>query len=203
MNNLIHQYIDGAWTETADGSVTALVNPATGEVTGSIEQGTDSDVDRAVAAARRALRSYSRSSLEERADLLRAVAAEYERRNEDMAIAVTTDIGMSLANSRVAVGAAIFQFSTLADVLADCPFEEATGTHRVRKEPIGVCGLIPPWNYPAMQWPRKSRPHWQQAARSCSNRPSSPRTPARCSPRSCTPPASPEACSTWSSAAAR
>ena len=62
MTDIIHQYIDGSWTDAADGNVAELINPATGEVTGAVEQGSESDVDRAVAAARRAFSSFSGSS---------------------------------------------------------------------------------------------------------------------------------------------
>ena len=158
MTDIIHQYIDGSWTDAADGNVAELINPATGEVTGAVEQGSESDVDRAVAAARRAFSSFSRISPAERAALLGAIAAEYQRRGEEMALAVTTDMGMPLANSRMAVGAAVLQFSSLAGLLADYPFEETVGSHLVRREPIGVCGLIPPWNYPAMQMAEKVAP---------------------------------------------
>jgi aldehyde dehydrogenase (NAD+) len=160
MTDVIHQYIEGRWTGTIDVDVpvTTLTNPASGDVSGSAEQGSPSDVDRAVAAARRAFRSFSRTSPSERADLLRAVAAEYTRRGEDMAVAVTTDMGIPLANSRVAVAAGAFQFSSLADVLADYQFERPEGGHVLRKEPIGVCGLIPPWNYPALQMAEKVAP---------------------------------------------
>src|SRR6516162_8231582 len=158
MTDIIHQYIDGSWTDAADGNVAELINPATGEVTGAVEQGSESDVDRAVAAARRAFSSFSRISPAERAALLGAIAAEYRRRGEEMALAVTTDMGMPLANSRMAVGAAVLQFSSLAGLLADYPFEETAGSHLVRREPIGVCGLIPPWNYPAMQMAEKVAP---------------------------------------------
>ena len=67
MTHIIHQYIDGSWTDAADGNVAELINPATGEVTGAVEQGSESDVDHAVAAARRAFSSFSRISPEERA----------------------------------------------------------------------------------------------------------------------------------------
>ena len=158
MTDIIHQYIDGSWTDAADGNVAELINPATGEVTGAVEQGSESDVDHAVAAARRAFSSFSRISPAERAALLGAIAAEYQRRGEEMALAVTTDMGMPLANSRMAVGAAVLQFSSLAGLLAAYPFEQTAGSHLLRKEPIGVCGLIPPWNYPAMQMAEKVAP---------------------------------------------
>jgi aldehyde dehydrogenase (NAD+) len=82
MTDIIHQYIDGSWTDAADGNVAELINPATGEVTGAVEQGSESDVDRAVAAARRAFSSFSHILPAERAALLGAIAAEYQRRGE-------------------------------------------------------------------------------------------------------------------------
>jgi aldehyde dehydrogenase (NAD+) len=111
-----------------------------------------------VAAARRAFGTWSTSSVRERVDLLGAIAAEYASHSEDMALAVTTDMGMPLANSTIAVPAALFQIQQLVDGLPHYPFEEAHGSYTLRKEPIGVCGLIPPWNYPALQMTEKVAP---------------------------------------------
>jgi aldehyde dehydrogenase (NAD+) len=158
MAKVIHQYIDGKWTDTTGRPVATLINPADGEVTGSVEQGTEADVDRAVAAARRAFGSFSVTSPAERARLLNTIASRYSRRGEDMAMAVTIDMGIPLAHSRVAVSAAVSQFSMLAEVLTDFRFEQRHGQHILRKEPIGVCGLIPPWNYPALQMAEKVAP---------------------------------------------
>ena len=158
MSEIIRHYIDGAWSDSADFEASTLTNPATGEPSGSVEQGTEADVDRAVAAARRAFATWSVSSVRERVELLQAISAEYARRAEDMALAVTTDMGMPLAGSRMAVQAALFQFKQLVDGLPKYAFEEPRGSYTLRKEPVGVCGLIPPWNYPALQMTEKVAP---------------------------------------------
>ena len=158
MSEIIRHYIDGAWPDSADFEASTLTNPATGEPSGSVEQGTEADVDRAVAAARRAFATWSVSSVRERVELLQAISAEYARRAEDMALAVTTDMGMPLAGSRMAVQAALFQFKQLVDSLPKYAFEEPHGSYTLRKEPVGVCGLIPPWNYPALQMTEKVAP---------------------------------------------
>ena len=158
MIELIRHYIDGAWSNTADITTSTLTNPATGEPSGTVELGTQADVDRAVAAARVAFGTWSTSSVQERVDLLGAMAAQYASHTEDMALAVTTDMGMPLANSKIAVQAALFQIQQLIDGLPQYPFEETHGSYTLRKEPIGVCGLIPPWNYPALQMTEKVAP---------------------------------------------
>jgi aldehyde dehydrogenase (NAD+) len=158
MNVVVRHYIDGAWSHGAQVETSTLTNPATGLPSGAVEQGTEAQVDLAVAAARRAFPSWSATDVGERVALLQAIAAEYARRLEDMASAVTTDMGMPLANSRMAVQAALFQVQQLVDGLPHYPFEQTHGSHIVRKEPIGVCGLIPPWNYPALQMTEKVAP---------------------------------------------
>ncbi|WP_116953621.1 aldehyde dehydrogenase family protein [Jiangella endophytica] len=158
MSEIIRHYIDGGWSADAEGQTSTLTNPATGTPSGKVALGTPADVDRAVSAARRAFGTWSVSTVPERVELLQAIAAEYARRTEEMALAVTTDIGMPLAGSRTAVQAALFQFQQLVEGLPTYAFEERRGSYTLRKEPIGVCGLIPPWNYPALQMAEKVAP---------------------------------------------
>ncbi|WP_027929180.1 aldehyde dehydrogenase family protein [Amycolatopsis thermoflava] len=158
MRDVLRHYIDGAWTEPLGDGTAPITNPATGETSGVLALGTSADVDRAAAAARRAFATYSQTSVTERADLLAAIAAEYERRAEDMALAVTADIGTPLAIARITAQAGVGQFRELAEALPAYPFEEHRGRSTVRKEPIGVCALIPPWNYPALQMTEKVAP---------------------------------------------
>ncbi len=115
MSEIIRHYIDGAWSDSVDFETSTLTNPATGESSGSVELGTEADVDRAVAAARRAFGMWSVSSVPERVELLQAITAQYALRAEDMALAVTTDMGMPLSGSRMAVQAALFQIQQLVD----------------------------------------------------------------------------------------
>lgn len=158
MRDILKNYIDGAWVDPSSDATQDIVNPATGLVSGRLALSTAEDVDRAVAAARRAFASYSRTSLDERAALLNRIADGHDARAEDMARAVTADIGMPVAYARaiVQVGARNFRF--LAEAIGDYPFAEDRYGARVLKEPIGVVGLIPPWNYPAIQSAEKVAP---------------------------------------------
>jgi aldehyde dehydrogenase (NAD+) len=158
MGQVIRHYINGAWSERDDFATSTLVNPATGEPSVEVELGTQADVDRAVAAARAAFTNWSTSTVEDRVKLLGAIAAEMARRSEDLALAVTTDMGAPIANSRVVVQASLFQLQQLIDGLRSYQFEHGEPTHTLRKEAIGVCALIPPWNYPALQMTEKVAP---------------------------------------------
>ncbi|MFF7477054.1 aldehyde dehydrogenase family protein [Streptomyces sp. NPDC008092] len=158
MSDVLRHYIDGAWAEPADSTTADIVNPATGETTGRLALGSEADVDSAVAAARRAFVSYSQLSVAERVELLQKIAAEYERRADDMAAAVTADIGTPLFLARLSADAAVGSIRELVEILPEYAFEERRGGYTVRKEPIGVCGLIPPWNYPALQMTEKVVP---------------------------------------------
>lgn len=145
-------YIDGAWREPLDGTVVDLTDPATGEVSGRVALGGEADVDLAVAAAGRAFPAFSRTTRQERIDLLERVVDEYERRAEDMAQAVTAELGCPLPLSRAMhVAAGLIQFRAAAQVLKTFAFIEDRGTTYIRKEPIGVAALITPWNFPALQ----------------------------------------------------
>ncbi|MEV5388330.1 aldehyde dehydrogenase family protein [Streptomyces sp. NPDC052721] len=145
-------YIDGAWREPLGGKVTELSDPATGQVSGRVALASEADVDLAVAAAGRAFLSFSRTTRQERIELLERIADEYERRAEDMAQAVTAELGCPLPLSRAMhVAAGLIQFRAAAQVLKTFAFTEDRGSTHIRKEPIGVAALITPWNFPALQ----------------------------------------------------
>ncbi len=152
MSNNLKFYIDGAWVDPVTPKTLAVINPATEEAYTSISAGSAADVDRAVAAARRAFPAYSRTTREERMAILGRVIAAYEARLDDMARAISDEMGapMGLAkNSQAAAGLAHLK-STLK-ALETFHFEEQRGETRVLREGIGVCGLITPWNWPMNQ----------------------------------------------------
>lgn len=152
MRDYLKFYIDGQWVDPATPKTLDVVNPATEAVCGRISMGSAADVDRAVKAARKAFASFSQTPRAERVALLEAIIAEYKKRYADMAAAITEEMGApaSLAEkAQAAVGIGHLQ-AALA-VLKDYVFEELRGTTRVVKEPIGVCGLITPWNWPMNQ----------------------------------------------------
>ena len=146
-------YIDGRWVEPLEpGRWLTVVNPATEEAVAQVAAGSRADVDRAVQAAYRAFPSYSQTTREERLELLQALLAAYRRRLGKIAEAMTTEVGIprSLSESAQApIGAR--HLETIIEVLKHYQFEEELGTTQVIREPIGVCSLISPWNWPMNQ----------------------------------------------------
>ncbi|NDK31797.1 aldehyde dehydrogenase family protein [Nesterenkonia haasae] len=145
-------YIDGSWRAPLEPSVLELTDPATGEPNARISLGGEADVDAAVAAAKRAFTSYSQTTPQDRIALLERVLAEYDSRSEDLAQAVTEELGAPLALARGAhVPSGRVQIATAIEVLKSYEFTEMRGDTEVRKEPLGVAGLITPWNFPVLQ----------------------------------------------------
>ncbi|WP_020102553.1 aldehyde dehydrogenase family protein [Mycobacterium sp. 360MFTsu5.1] len=152
MREYLQFYIDGQWVDPVGLSPLDVENPATEEVAGRIALGSAADVDKAVAAARRAFGSWSQTSREERLDLLQAISAEYLRRQGDLAAAVSEEIGAPpalAAGAQVQLG--IGHLMTAIEVLKNFEFSRQLGKTLVTSEPIGVCGLITPWNWPLNQ----------------------------------------------------
>ena len=145
-------YIDGAWVDPAQPKTLDVINPANEEVAGVISMGSEVDVDRAVRAARKAFDSWSQTSREERIDVLERIIAEYQKRFEDMAKAITEEMGApAWLAQRAQAAMGIGHVQTAVAVLKDYKFEEDRGTTRIVKEPIGVCAFITPWNWPVNQ----------------------------------------------------
>jgi aldehyde dehydrogenase (NAD+) len=152
MREYMKFYIDGKWVDPVTPKSLAVINPATEEVCGHISAGSAADVDKAVAAAKKAFETYSKTSREERLELLQRVLAEYQKRFGDTANAITEEMGApaSLAQ-RAQAPIGMVHISTGIEVLKNFKFEEDRGGTRLVKEPIGVCGLITPWNWPINQ----------------------------------------------------
>jgi len=152
MRDYQKMYIDGAWVDSAGGQPLDVINPATEAVAGVITNGSAEDVDRAVKAARRAFVSWSRSSRAERIELLSNILAEYQKRSKDLAEAVTEEMGAPAwlaAQAHVTLGGG--HLHTAIEILKTYPFSTDRGETRVLREPIGVCALITPWNWPLNQ----------------------------------------------------
>ncbi|ALO67222.1 aldehyde dehydrogenase [Arthrobacter alpinus] len=149
-------FIDGAWTPALGTERSNVTDPATGQVWGSVPNGNPLDLDRAATAARRAFDAgvWPRLTPSERAGYLMRIADEVERRAEELALTNTRENGSPLAESRGAAAnaAGIFRyFATLADHLERedvRPFPSGVGETVVRRDPVGVCSLIAPWNFP-------------------------------------------------------
>jgi aldehyde dehydrogenase (NAD+) len=151
-DNALKFYIDGEWVDLVGSATLDVINPATEAPFLTIATGTAADVDRAVAAARRAFDTWAFSSREDRLVLLRRVLDEYNRRFEDIAQAVTAEMGAPIEFAREAqawAGRAHMEATIAA--LENIEFEATRGTSRIIHEPIGVAGLITPWNWPLNQ----------------------------------------------------
>ena len=152
MREYLKFYIDGQWVDPIEPAALDVDNPTTEVVSGRIALGTAADVDRAVKAARKAFGTWSQTTREERLDVLQAIMAEYQKRAGDLADAVNEEMGapVSLA-AGPQVGLGLGHLATAMEVLKNFEFEEQHGSTLVVKEPIGVCGLITPWNWPINQ----------------------------------------------------
>ena len=152
MTNCLEFYINGAWVKPHGRQTASVRNPASEQVIGVIALGDAMDVDAAVAAARAAFPGYSRTSREARVVLLEAILAEYQRRYADMVEAISAEMGAPrwLCEQAQAAAGAGHIMATL-EALKGFGFEERRGTTVLRREPVGVCGLITPWNWPVNQ----------------------------------------------------
>src|SRR5579864_6549156 len=152
MREYLKFYIDVQWVDPVTPKTLEVINPATEEVAGHISAGSAADVDKAVKAARKAFETYSKTSREERIELLQRILAEYQKRFGDIANAITEEMGApaSLAQ-RAQAPIGMLHINTGIEVLKNFKFEEDRGSTRIVKEPIGVCGLITPWNWPINQ----------------------------------------------------
>ena len=145
-------YIDGKWVDPVEPRTHDVINPATEEVYGRISLGSAADVDKAVAAAKRAFESYSQTTREERMALLQSILDVYARRHDEVAEAIMDEMGAPWGLAKNAQAASGTQHIKAAlKALETYEFEERIGTTLVAKEAIGVCGLITPWNWPMNQ----------------------------------------------------
>ncbi len=145
-------YIDGAWTAPAAGKTIPVVNPATEEALYEVAVGGAADVDKAVAAARRAFQSHSLSSREDRIALLQRVIEVYKARMKEIGAAISDEMGAPLPFAeRAQAGAGLGHLMTTLEVLKTYPFEERLGSAMLLREPVGVAGMITPWNWPLNQ----------------------------------------------------
>jgi aldehyde dehydrogenase (NAD+) len=152
MNDYRKFYIDGKWVNPAQGRDFPVVNPATEEVVATISLGNSLDVDKAVSAARKAFDSCPQTTVEARLALLRRIIEVYKAKSEEMARAISTEMGAPITLARKAQApAGLGHLLEAMKVLERFQFEEVKGTTLMRKEAIGVCGLITPWNWPMNQ----------------------------------------------------
>ncbi|WP_105427004.1 aldehyde dehydrogenase family protein [Neorhizobium tomejilense] len=152
MSNHLKFFIDGVWVEPVIPVALDVIDPSTEEAYTRIALGSKADVDKAVAAAKAAFASFSQWSKEERLALLRRILAEYEKRYEDIAQAVSQEMGAPIGFARDAQAAAgQGHLKATIEAFEAYEFTETRGTTTIVKEPIGVCALITPWNWPLNQ----------------------------------------------------
>ena len=145
-------YIDGAWVDPVTPRSRPVVNPATEQAMYDVALGSAADVDKAVAAARRAFETFSRTTRDERIALLTRIIEVYKSRMKDIGAAVSDEMGAPLGFAEKAqAGAGLGHIMSTLDVLKTYHFEEPVGSAMVVREPIGVVGMITPWNWPLNQ----------------------------------------------------
>ena len=157
--NLSQFYINGKWVDPVQPSKLQVINPATEKSVGEISVGSALDIDNAVTAARSAFKSFSKTSIRERVELLSEIRNIYKKRFNEIAEAIMTEMGAPInlaSGAQASVG--MSHLKTAIRVLEETKFEYTHNNLIIRKEPIGVCGLITPWNWPINQVVSKLAP---------------------------------------------
>ena len=159
MDSYQQNYINGEWVDSIGGTPHQVINPATEEPGTKIVLGTKADVDAAVAAAKAAFKSFRKTSREERIALLERIIEEYKKRIPDIAASLAVEMGapVSLGNAAQAP-AGLGGFMGTLEALKNFQFSEKAGANTVVYEPIGVVGMITPWNWPLNQIALKVAP---------------------------------------------
>ncbi len=159
MDSYLKHFINGQWVNSIGGQRHEVVSPSTEEPCTVITLGTKEDVDAAVAAAKEAFKSFSETSREERLALMDRIVAEYNKRIPDLARSMAIEMGAPISFASTAqVGAAIGGFMGTLGALREFQFMENMGAYKVAYEPIGVVGMITPWNWPLNQIALKVAP---------------------------------------------
>jgi aldehyde dehydrogenase (NAD+) len=152
MEEKLKFYIDGKWVDPVSPKTLDVINPANEEPFAKISMGSKADVDKAVAAARKAFDTFSQTSREERVALLEKIVAVYQKRYGDIVKAISMEMGAPLSlsqNAQAAIG--LGHLTQGIKILKEYEFEQVKGSYAIRREPIGVVGMITPWNWPINQ----------------------------------------------------
>ncbi|PZO80941.1 MAG: aldehyde dehydrogenase family protein [Mesorhizobium amorphae] len=159
MDHNLKFFIDGAWVDPVRPATLEVIDPSTEEAYTEIAVGSPEDVELAVSAARRAFETFGQTAPEERLALLRRILAEYNNRYEDIALAVSREMGAPISfarESQAYTGRAHLEATIQS--LENFHWSEKRGTTTIVREPIGVCALITPWNWPLNQIVSKVAP---------------------------------------------
>lgn len=152
MSHHLHFYIDGAWVDPLTPNPIDVIDPSTEEAFTRISGGGAGDIDRAVMAARAAFDGFARTTPAERRELLEAILVEFDKRYEDLAQATMQEMGAPLAFARASqVWCGQAHLREMIRVMGTYPFTAMEGDMQIRREPVGVVGMITPWNWPLNQ----------------------------------------------------
>ena len=152
MREMLKFYIEGEWVDPVTANPMDVINPATEEPCGRISLGSAADVDLAVAAAKRAGAAYAATTREQRIELLQSILVEFAKRHDDIAAAIMDEMGAPWGLAKGAqAGSGPQHIKAAIRALKTFEFEEKNRTTLIVKEPIGVCALITPWNWPVNQ----------------------------------------------------
>ena len=152
MKSYLKNYIDGAWVDSIGGTRHAVISPSTEEPCSEISIGTAADVDAAVAAARRAFETFSQTTVEERVALIGRISDEYKKRIADFGESMAMEMGAPVSFASTAQAfSGVAHLGIAARAIKDFSFVEMIGNTRVIYEPMGVIGMITPWNWPLNQ----------------------------------------------------
>lgn len=152
MKDKLNFYIDGQWVEPKSSETIEVINPANENIIGHVAAGTKEDIDMAVKAASRAFESFQYSSKDDRIEMLNNVISEYENRYQDFVDTITEEMGAPLwLSSKAQASTGIKNLNETLDAIKEYQFEKKEGDYILIKEPIGVVGMITPWNWPMNQ----------------------------------------------------
>jgi len=152
MKDKLDFYINGSWVESESTEKIEVINPANEELIGHITAGTKDDINNAVQAACEAFKTYQYTTKEERIELLNNIVAEYENRYDDFVQTISEEMGAPIwLSEKAQASTGIKNIYETLDALKDYQFEKPEGDYTLIKEPIGVIGMITPWNWPMNQ----------------------------------------------------
>jgi len=152
MKDKLDFYINGSWIKSESTEKIEVINPANEELIGHITAGTKGDINSAVKAAFEAFKTYQYTTKEERIELLNNIIAEYEKRYDDFVQTISEEMGAPIwLSEKAQASTGIKNLHETLDALKEYQFEKPEGDYTLIKEPIGVIGMITPWNWPMNQ----------------------------------------------------
>jgi aldehyde dehydrogenase (NAD+) len=152
MKDKLQFYINGAWVESDSSERIEVINPANEEIVGHVTAGTAADIDKAVQAANKAFKTYQDTSRDDRIEILNNIITEYENRYDDFVQTITEEMGAPIwLSEKAQASTGIKNLHETLDALKEYQFEKKEGDYTLIREPIGVIGMITPWNWPMNQ----------------------------------------------------